>query len=289
MMGITFQEVIKVYGNNTALDKVSLIFENPGIYSILGPNGSGKSTLLRIIAGLVNQSAGNVMRFRNGERVYVHEFLKYAGVALGSPVFRPAMTGRDLLVLASEIKGIKDVNGEIDKVSECMQISSFMDEEMRSYSSGMLRRTLLANALVGNPEILILDEPSVGLDPKSKIIIDDLIKSFSRSGDKIVIFTTHDIWEAEALSNYSVIIENGRLLSDWAEISIKDHYFCTLSSSDSSNNNKTLPLNSYSLTYHIINEEEWKTFREKHGDEILEYHKCSNFMAQYASLRRTEK
>ncbi len=288
MMGVTLQEVTKVYNKNTALDKVSLIFENPGIYSILGPNGSGKSTLLRIIAGLVNQSAGNVIRFRNGKKVYVHEFLKYAGVALGSPVFRPSMTGRDLLKLASEIKGIKDINGEIAKVSESMQISSFMNEEMRSYSSGMLRRTLLANALVGSPEILILDEPSVGLDPKSKNIIGDLIKSFSRSRDKIVIFTTHDIWEADALSNYSVIIENGHLLSPWADISIKDHYFCILSSSDSSNKHKTFPSNSYSPAHRVIDESEWKTFHENHDDEILEYHKCSEFMARYSSLRQNE-
>jgi ABC-2 type transport system ATP-binding protein len=289
MMSITLKNITKVYGKKVALDNVSIVLEKPGIYSILGPNGSGKSTLLRIIAGLVNQSSGKVIRLRNGSRIYIQDFLEHSGVALGSPIFRPSMSGRDLLTLASKIKGIKNIDEEIANVSRLMQIDVFLDEEMRNYSSGMLQRTLLANALVGGPEILLLDEPSAGLDPKSRVIVHDLIQSISRSKDRIVFFSTHDIWEADVLSDYSVIIENGRMVSNWTDISRKDHYFCTLSSADSSNVQNGSLLNPQSLTHIVTGEGEWEKFREEHEGEILEYHRCSSFMAEYASERSTEK
>ena len=289
MMSFTLHNITKVYGKKVALDNVSLALEKPGVYSILGPNGSGKSTLLRVIAGLVNQSSGKVMRFRNGSRIYVQEFLEHAGIALGSPLFRPSMTGRDLLVLASKIKGIKNIGHEISHVSGLMEIGEFLDEEMRNYSSGMLQRTLIANALVGDPEILILDEPSAGLDPKSRVIVHDLIQSISKSKDRIVFFSTHDIWEADVLSDYSVIIENGQMVSNWTDISRKDHYFCTLSAADTSNVQTGSPLNIQPFKYLVKAEAEWEKFRDDHEGEILEYHRCSRFMAEYASQRSIEK
>lgn len=289
MIGITLEDISKIYGKKIALINVDLSLEKPGVYSVLGPNGSGKSTMLKIIAGLVNQSGGSVKRFYNGKRIFIQEFLMYSGVVLGSPIFRPSLTGRDLLELASKMKNIKDVQKEIERVAGLMLINEFIGEEMRNYSSGMLQRTLLASALVGDPEILILDEPTSGLDPKSRIIVQELIQSISESQNKVVIFSTHDVWEADLLSNYYVFIENGRLVSNLVENSKKDHIFCILTNSnkyqDDTGDKYETPL----LQYHVVGQEDWTNFEKDHDGEILEYHKCSKFMAEYAAQLEQKK
>ncbi len=268
---------------------VSISFEKPGVYAVLGPNGSGKTTILKIMAGLVKESSGSVRRFRNEDRIFLEEFLEHSGVAIGSPIFRPSLTGRDLLSLAVRVKGVRGMENEIERVSAIMKLDDFIDNEMMNYSSGMLQRILIANAIIGDPELLILDEPTAGLDPKSRTIVHELIRSYSECPNKTVIFSTHDVWEADSLSHYFVFIENGSLISNMIENSKKDYVFCALADSNQILEDRHSPINASRMRFDVVDLANWDSYRKTHEDELIEYHRCSKDIAEYVSQQEIKK
>ena len=193
-MELTINNITKQYGNVTVLDDVSYRF-TPGIYGILGANGAGKTTLFRIICGLMRANCGNIQ--------YDHK-----DIALQAEYYR------SILGFLPQDFRLKGLNGKIAK-KRCLDLliqvglDDVKNKKIRKYSGGMKQRLGIAQAMINNPEILILDEPTVGLDPKERVKFRKLISSFA--SEKIVLLSTHIVSDIEYIADEIIILKKGRI------------------------------------------------------------------------------
>lgn len=205
---LKIENLNKRYGKTLALDNVSLSL-TPGIYGVLGPNGAGKSTLLNIITLGINGDSGSVLW--NGESVYKLG-IKYRSVLGFMPQQQglyDGFTGFELLNYLAVLKGIpsKEIKDEIMRTASLTNMTEYLKKKVSAYSGGMKQRILLSCAVMGNPQLLILDEPTAGLDPKERIRTRELIKSVSE--DKIVIVATHIVSDIEKIADEIILLKNG--------------------------------------------------------------------------------
>lgn len=210
-MDIKLKGVEKYYGNFKALGKIDLEINNPGIITILGPNGAGKTTLLKVITGLSRPRKGKVEI--NGMDIYQDrkKILQEMGILIEQPEFYTYIKGREILSFSGALKGLsgRELDSEISRVSRATGCDSFLDLKVGKYSRGMKQRLGIAASLIGDPEIIILDEPTFGIDPIGSLEIRELIRGLNSRKEKIIIFTTHIIEEAIKLSNRIIILNNG--------------------------------------------------------------------------------
>jgi ABC-2 type transport system ATP-binding protein len=213
-MELIADSLTRRYGTVVALAGLSLRIENPGVFVILGPNGAGKTTFMKIITGLVKPSAGS-LKINGldswGDHSKVSEGI---GALIEQPEFHPYMTGREILEFHSRVKGISGIGAEVERVAGITEISEYLDRKSGGYSRGMKQRLALASALLGDPELLVLDEPTFGLDPLGMIMIRKIIKKLSTEMGKTVILSTHLIFEASELADRVLIFSRGRLVYD---------------------------------------------------------------------------
>jgi ABC-2 type transport system ATP-binding protein len=177
------------------------------VYGILGPNGSGKSTTLGIVLNVVNKTSGNYSWF--GGTMQTHDALKKVGAIIERPNFYPYMTARENLELVCKIKGIP-----YTKVIEKLELVGLIDREnskFRTFSLGMKQRLAIASALLNDPEILILDEPTNGLDPQGIHQIRDIIKEIASQGTTILL-ASHLLDEVEKVCTHVLILRKGEVL-----------------------------------------------------------------------------
>lgn len=214
MPSVSLENVSKNYGNFFALRGVSLNIDHPGCIGILGPNGAGKTTMLKILTNIVRPATG----FAQINGVHVSEFpekaLSSVGALVEQPEFYPYLTAREILEFVIKIKQVKDVENEIKRVAELTSITSYLDRKAGEFSRGMKQRLGLAVALVGDPSILILDEPTFGLDPSGMKRVREIIRHLKETGEKIIILSTHLIYEAQELCDRIVIINGGSVSLD---------------------------------------------------------------------------
>ncbi|MCR5627091.1 MAG: ABC transporter ATP-binding protein [Lachnospiraceae bacterium] len=206
------KELTKKYGNNKAIDKLTFTIEEGQIYGFLGPNGAGKSTTMNIISGYLASSSGSVTI--NG-----FDILKDAGKAKSQigylpeiPPVYPDMTVREYLVFAAELKKLKkaEIKTQVEEIMENLGLKDVSERLIKNLSKGYRQRTGLAQAIIGYPPIIILDEPTVGLDPLQIIEIRALIKKL---GEKhTVILSSHILQEISAVCDHIMIISHGRLV-----------------------------------------------------------------------------
>ena len=210
---IEVNHLIKKYGSHYAVNDLSFQVEKGQIYGFLGPNGAGKSTTMNIITGYLAPTAGEV-------KVDGHDIMKEpeeANRCIGylpemPPVYQD-MTVQEYLRFAAELKGIPSKERE-DRIEEAMSMTRVLDMRgrlIRNLSKGYKQRVGLAQALLGSPEVLILDEPTVGLDPKQIIEIRDLIKSLKNK--HTIILSSHILSEVSAVCDKILIISKGKLVA----------------------------------------------------------------------------
>ena len=204
---LSINNLYKKYGQLLAVKNVSLEIKKGNVYGILGPNGSGKSTTLGIVLNVVNKTSGNYSWF--GGTMQTHEALKKVGAIIERPNFYPYMTAQQNLELVCKIKGIG-----YEKVAEKLNLVGLTerkDSKFSSFSLGMKQRLAIASALLNDPEILILDEPTNGLDPQGIHQIRDIIKHIAALGTTILL-ASHLLDEVEKVCSHVLVLRKGEIL-----------------------------------------------------------------------------
>lgn len=210
---IEVKNLVKKYGNHTAVDHLNFTIEEGHVYGFLGPNGAGKSTTMNIMTGYLGATEGEVLI--NGHDILKEpeEAKKQIGYLPELPPLYMEMTVREYLEFVAELKGIAKNKREesINEVEKMVKIWEVENRLIRNLSKGYRQRVGLAQAVLGYPPIIILDEPTVGLDPKQIIEIRDLIKSLGKK--HTVILSSHILSEVSAVCDYVMIIAKGQLVA----------------------------------------------------------------------------
>ena len=210
---IEVTNLTKKYGDHIAVDHLSFRVEKGQIYGFLGPNGAGKSTTMNIITGYLAASEGTVTIDGKDVQKDPEEAKRSIGYLPELPPLYVDMTVREYLEFVAELKKVpkKERKQQIDEVMEMTQITDMQQRLIRNLSKGYRQRVGLAQAILGYPEVIILDEPTVGLDPKQIIEIRDLIKSLKEK--HTVILSSHILSEVSAVCDYVLIISHGKLVA----------------------------------------------------------------------------
>lgn len=222
---LLIENLSKTYKGNDfkSLDNLSLSL-SPGIYGILGANGAGKSTFFNILTGLIPQSEGSI--YYKGEDVSedIEKFKGHIGYMPQNQALYPSYTLERFLTYIGTLKGLgrKDIKDEVTRVLEVTELLDLRKRKISSLSGGMKQRLLISQALIKDPDILILDEPTAGLDPKQRIAIRNFLSKIS--ADKIVLISTHVVSDIEHISKEIIIIKEGKLiLKDTPENILKEY------------------------------------------------------------------
>ena len=201
---LSLKNLDKKYGNVHAVNKLSFDIQKGNVYGILGPNGSGKSTTLGIILNVVNRTSGEFSWFDG--KLSTHEALKKVGAIIERPNFYPYMTAIQNLKLICTIKGIS--NDKIYEKLKTVNLFERRDSKFKTYSLGMKQRLAIASALLNDPEILILDEPTNGLDPQGIHEIRQIIQKIASTGTTILL-ASHLLDEVEKVCSHVIVIKKG--------------------------------------------------------------------------------
>ncbi len=246
---LTINNLTKKFGYLTAVKDLSFTINKGNVYGILGPNGSGKSTTLGVVLNVVNKTKGEFHWFDGN--VNTHDALKKVGAIIERPNFYPYMTAYQNLKLVCKIKGVD--SKIIEEKLELVGLLDRKDSKFRTYSLGMKQRLAIASALLNDPEILILDEPTNGLDPQGIHQIRELIKDIAKNGTTILL-ASHLLDEVEKVCSHVVVLRKGeKLYSGRVDEMISSHGFFELKC-DNYEELKTF-LNSLDVISHIKDEE----------------------------------
>ena len=210
---IEVRNLVKKYGNHVAVDHLNFTVEKGKIYGFLGPNGAGKSTTMNMITGYIASTEGDILIDGHNILEEPEEAKKRIGYLPEMPPLYQDITVREYLEFAAELKSIpkEKKKSNIEEVMSTTKIEDVKNRLIKNLSKGYKQRVGLAQALLGYPEIMILDEPTVGLDPKQIIEIRDLIKGLGRK--HTVILSSHILSEVSAVCDHVLIIDKGRLVA----------------------------------------------------------------------------
>lgn len=208
---LTLHHITKKYKDKTALNDVSLELDC-GIYGLLGPNGAGKSTLMNIITGNIKPTEGEV--HWNGDNIqklggHYRSLIGYAPQQQG---LYNSFSGRRFLSYMAALKGIpkKEVQSEIERVLSYVNMQEAANRAIGGYSGGMKQRILIAQAILGDPKLIVLDEPTAGLDPKERVRVREQIKALA--GDKIILVSTHVVSDIAPIAREILLIRSGNVI-----------------------------------------------------------------------------
>ncbi|MCD8134094.1 MAG: ATP-binding cassette domain-containing protein [Clostridiales bacterium] len=211
MMQIKTEALGRKYGDKYALRDVTLELGS-GVYGLLGPNGAGKSTLINILVGNLQQTAGKVVCDGRDIRGYGRDYRKRLGYMPQQQNLYPGFTGWEFLAYMAVLKEVprETIRVKISAAARQVNLQDELKKKLHAYSGGMRQRILLAAAILNDPELLILDEPTAGLDPRERIRIRNLVSSISK--DKIVLIATHVVSDIEHISKEIILLGDGRLI-----------------------------------------------------------------------------
>ncbi len=204
---LTIRELHKKFGSIHAVNNLSFTLKKGNVYGILGPNGSGKSTTLGIILNVVNKTSGSFQWFDGS--ISTHEALKKIGAIIERPNFYPYMTAYENLALVCKIKNIP--NDKIDLRLKDVNLYERKNSKFSTFSLGMKQRLAIASALLNEPEILILDEPTNGLDPQGIHEIRSIIQEISKKGTTILL-ASHLLDEVEKVCDHVIVLQKGKMI-----------------------------------------------------------------------------
>lgn len=206
---LELKNISKKYGKVTALKSVNITLGS-GIYALLGPNGSGKSTMMNIISGILPPTEGEILYNGQGIRSLGTAYRERIGYMPQYPGMYPSFTVRDFLLYMSELKGLPRGNeGEVDYILRRVELDDCADRKISALSGGMKQRLSLAQAVLGSPEIIILDEPTAGLDPKQRIAVRNFISE--TASDRTVLWATHIVPDIEGIAREVIILKQGEV------------------------------------------------------------------------------
>ena len=218
-MQLTLDRLTKQYGSKIALDRIDANFE-PGIYGLLGANGAGKTTMMRLICDILKPTSGEVTFNGTNIREMGESYRTIIGYLPQDFGYYPNFTAMNFLLYMASLKGLnaRYAKEKSLELLETVNLSEVKDKKIKTFSGGMKQRLGIAQAFLNNPQILILDEPTAGLDPKERVKFRNLITSFAE--DKIVILSTHIVTDVEYIADEILVIKGGDLLKKGAESTI---------------------------------------------------------------------
>lgn len=208
-MELAIDRLTKQYQNKIAVDRISLRL-NTGVYGLLGANGAGKTTLMRMVCGILKPTSGTITF--DGIDVSEERYRSILGYLPQDFGYYPEFTGEDFLLYMAALKGIRKPQAK-RKAVELQKLVSLHDvakKKIKTYSGGMKQRLGIAQALLNQPKILVLDEPTAGLDPKERVRFRDLIKDLGK--DSIVLLSTHIVSDIEHIADDILMMKSGQLI-----------------------------------------------------------------------------
>lgn len=211
-MRLTLENISKLYGDTIALAHINLTLEH-GIYGLLGPNGAGKTTLMRIMTDLLVPSTGRVLLDGQDIAVMGAVFRRKLGYLPQDFGVYPNFTAEQFLLYIARLKGLSkfEAKQQTDKLLHMVGLEDKSRKKLKGFSGGQRQRVGIAQALLGNPEILILDEPTAGLDPEERIRFRGIISNLSQQ--KTVLLSTHIVSDLEAVANEVILLQKGNVLA----------------------------------------------------------------------------
>ena len=234
-------DLVRSFGDNVAVNGVNLAIEKGEIYGFLGPNGAGKSTTVRMLTTLLNPTSGKATVAGFDVAAHTEQVRLRIGVALQEAALDMKQTGREILDMQGRLYGLDSAQrrDRIDHLLKLVNIDSAIDDMVSTYSGGMKRRLDLAAALVHQPEILFLDEPTTGLDPVSRAAVWAEVRSLNKEMGMTIFLTTQYLEEADELADRVGIIAKGRIVAEGTPAELKrsigaDVIIAKVSAADSS-------------------------------------------------------
>ena len=205
--------ITKKYGEQLAVDNVNMTIKKGDIYGFIGQNGAGKTTLIRLITGLIHKSGGEIELLGANEENELNKARTMVGSLIESPSLYTNMTARENLEVSRLVRNIPGKKC-IDEVLELVGLKYVEKKKVKNFSLGMRQRLGIANALMGNPKLLILDEPINGLDPMGIVEIRELLKKINKEKDMTILISSHILSELSELATTYGIISNGKLIEE---------------------------------------------------------------------------
>lgn len=205
--------ITKKYGEQLAVDNVNMTIKKGDIYGFIGQNGAGKTTLIRLITGLIHKSGGEIELLGANEENELNKARTMVGSLIEPPSFYTNMTARENLEVSRLVRNIPGKKC-IDEVLELVGLKDVEKKKVKNFSLGMRQRLGIANALMGNPKLLILDEPINGLDPMGIVEIRELLKKINKEKDMTILISSHILSELSELATTYGIISNGKLIEE---------------------------------------------------------------------------
>ena len=220
---IRFQKVTRNYGSKIAVKDLDLQVERGEVVALLGHNGAGKSTTLKMLVGLLRPSAGSITVGGLDVIERKREVSSLIGYVPDQPYLYDKLSGREFLHFVGDMYGLKaaGVEESVQREAERFQLNEFLDQLTESYSHGMRQRTVFAAALIHQPELLVVDEPMVGLDPVSIRLVKDLLRDYANRG-KTVLMSTHTLSVAEEIADRVSVMRTGDLVFDGTVTELRD-------------------------------------------------------------------
>lgn len=208
-MELIFDQVTKQYKNKIAVDRVSLSLKK-GVYGLLGANGAGKTTLMRMMCGVLKPDSGEI--FYNGIKVEEERYRDILGYLPQEFGYYPEFTAMDFLMYLSSLKGIpkKQAKEKARELLGLVGLTQVEKKRIKTFSGGMKQRLGIAQALLNNPQVLVLDEPTAGLDPKERVKFRNLISSLGK--DSIVLLSTHIVSDIEYIADIILLMKDGNII-----------------------------------------------------------------------------
>jgi len=210
-MELKLDRVTKNYGSKIACDRLSATL-GKGVYGLLGANGAGKTTLMRMMCGILNPTSGSIVY--DGIDVSSEEYRDILGYLPQDFGYYPEFTAQDFMMYIAALKGLTKSRAKIktDELLETVNLKNEAKKKIKTFSGGMKQRLGIAQALLNDPKILILDEPTAGLDPKERVKFRNII---SRLGaDRIILLSTHIVSDVEHIANTIMVMKNGQLIHE---------------------------------------------------------------------------
>jgi ABC-2 type transport system ATP-binding protein len=222
-LAIDATDLVRVFGDNAAVNGVSLQIPSGEIYGFLGPNGAGKSTTVRMLTTLLNPTSGTAIVAGHDIRNDTENVRLRIGVALQDAALDPKQTGREILDMQGRLYGLSksERRTRVHELLFLVNIGSAIDDRIATYSGGMKRRLDLAAALVHQPEVLFLDEPTTGLDPVSRATVWDEVRYLNRELGMTIFLTTQYLEEADELADRVGIIAKGKIVAEGTPTELK--------------------------------------------------------------------